>query len=286
MDNDAPRRSLSKVVAAGAVAVGLAAGSYGVASAASASGSSTAASGSAGAAAAPSAPDPQNPWGGQRSDETLLTGDTASKVKAAALAKVDGATIVRVETDADGNAAYEAHMVKADGTPVTVFVNQQFEVVSVESRWAGSRRETGLATSGIRRAVSLIRQSHFPTRSGLRALVPGTRDRRSSSETKGVPMSNLASVHRAPSVRLSYAAAMFAVGSVVVWVLAGVVDDGLYVFTGVLGIVAFGLGLKARRDARRAGSNGRLALAAMIVGGLLGAAVIAALITYGVSHLV
>jgi len=134
MDNDAPRRSLSKVVAAGAVAVGLAAGSYGVASAASASGSSTAASGSAGAAAAPSAPDPQNPWGGQRSDETLLTGDTASKVKAAALAKVDGATIVRVETDADGNAAYEAHMVKADGTPVTVFVNQQFEVVSVESR--------------------------------------------------------------------------------------------------------------------------------------------------------
>ena len=44
------------------------------------------------------------------------------------------ATIVRVETDADGNAAYEAHMVKADGTPVTVYVDAQFEVVSVESR--------------------------------------------------------------------------------------------------------------------------------------------------------
>ncbi len=134
MDHDAPRRSHSKVVAAGAVAVGLAAGSYGVASAASSSGSSAAASGSAGAAASPSAPDPQHPWGGQRSDETLLTGDTASKVRGAALGKVANATIVRVETDADGNAAYEAHMVKEDGTLVTVYVDKAFDVVSVESR--------------------------------------------------------------------------------------------------------------------------------------------------------
>ena len=41
---------------------------------------------------------------------------------------------MRVETDADGHAAYEAHMTKADGTPVTVYVNEQFEVVSVETR--------------------------------------------------------------------------------------------------------------------------------------------------------
>jgi len=86
------------------------------------------------AAATPSALDPQNPWGGQRSDETLLTGDAASKVNAAALAKVDGATIVRVETDADGNAAYEAHIVKQDGTPATVYVDKEFDVASVESR--------------------------------------------------------------------------------------------------------------------------------------------------------
>jgi hypothetical protein len=74
------------------------------------------------------------PWGGQRSDETLLTGDTLSKVTAAAKAKVPNGTIVRVETDADGHAAYEAHMTKADGTPVTVYVDEQFDVVSVESR--------------------------------------------------------------------------------------------------------------------------------------------------------
>jgi hypothetical protein len=50
---------------------------------------------------------------------------------------VPGGTIVRVETDADGNAAYEAHMVKADGTPVTVYVDKAFNVVSVQSGMPG-----------------------------------------------------------------------------------------------------------------------------------------------------
>jgi hypothetical protein len=49
------------------------------------------------------------------------------------LAKVPGGTIRRVENDADGHAAYEAHMQRSDGSLVTVYVNQQFEVVSVEN---------------------------------------------------------------------------------------------------------------------------------------------------------
>jgi uncharacterized membrane protein YkoI len=55
-------------------------------------------------------------------------------VREAALAEVPGGTIVRVETDADGNARYEAHMTRTDGTPVTVYVDADFEVVGVESR--------------------------------------------------------------------------------------------------------------------------------------------------------
>ena len=129
---DSERIGVPKALVALAVAVGVATGSYGIASAASGSGSSPSSSGSS--TPTTTAPDPQHPWGGQRSDETLLTGDTAAKVEAAAKAKVPNGTIVRVETDADGNAAYEAHMTKADGTPVTVYVNKQFEVVSVESR--------------------------------------------------------------------------------------------------------------------------------------------------------
>jgi hypothetical protein len=132
----APRRFVPRTLAVGAIALGIAGGSYGVAAAASGSGSSSSSS-SGSTSLAPStaqAPPGGQPWGQQRSDETLLTGDTLAKVTAAAKAKVPGGTIVRVETDADGHAAYEAHMLKADGTPATVYVNKSYEVVSVESR--------------------------------------------------------------------------------------------------------------------------------------------------------
>jgi hypothetical protein len=49
----------------------------------------------------------------QRPDEQLLTGDTANKVRAAALANYPGATVLRVETDSDG--VYEAHLSTTDG---------------------------------------------------------------------------------------------------------------------------------------------------------------------------
>ena len=114
---EAQQRSLPRLAAIGAVALGLAAGSYGIASAASGTGSTTTTTAATAPAAPSTAPGAGQPWGGQRSDETVLTGDTASKVTAAAEAKVPGGTIVRVETDADGHALYEAHMTKADGTP-------------------------------------------------------------------------------------------------------------------------------------------------------------------------
>jgi uncharacterized membrane protein YkoI len=69
----------------------------------------------------------------QRPDETLLTGDTAAKVREAALAKASGGTIERVETDADGHAAYEAHITRSDGSRVTVYVNKAFEVVGTQA---------------------------------------------------------------------------------------------------------------------------------------------------------
>ena len=139
MSKDTQAGRLTKVVSVGAVALGLAAGSYGVASAASGSGTasssgSSTSSTSSTSSSSSSAPSAQKPCGGQRSDETLLTGDTRAKVLAAAEAKVPNATIVRVETDADGHAAYEVHLIKADGTPATVYVDTSFAVVSVESR--------------------------------------------------------------------------------------------------------------------------------------------------------
>jgi hypothetical protein len=63
--------------------------------------------------------------------EQLLTGSTAARVRAAALAAVPGATVIRVETDSAG-AAYEAHLSKADGTEVTVKVDSAFKVTATQ----------------------------------------------------------------------------------------------------------------------------------------------------------
>jgi hypothetical protein len=68
--------------------------------------------------------------------ETLLTGDAATKVTDAALAANPGATIQRVETDAEG-AAYEAHIVKSDGTRATVYLNDSFTVTTTETGGPG-----------------------------------------------------------------------------------------------------------------------------------------------------
>ena len=66
---------------------------------------------------------------GQR--ERPLSGDVADKVRAAALAKVNGGTIERVETDADHGSPYEAHVRRSDGTELEVLVNKSFEVTAV-----------------------------------------------------------------------------------------------------------------------------------------------------------
>lgn len=114
-----------KALILAAMSIGVAGGSYGIANAATGTASTTAAS----TTVAATAPSVQQPFGHQRSDETLLTGDTLAKVTAAAQAKVSGGTVIRVETDADGHAKYEAHMTDASGSPITVYVNDAFAVV-------------------------------------------------------------------------------------------------------------------------------------------------------------
>ena len=77
----------------------------------------------------------QDPHKAFHPGETLLTGTTKDKVTAAARAKEPKATFERVETDAEG--VYEAHMVRPDGTHVTVHVGKDFAVASVEVQGAG-----------------------------------------------------------------------------------------------------------------------------------------------------
>lgn len=63
--------------------------------------------------------------------EEVLTGDLAAQATAAAQAAVPGATVERVETDAEG-AAYEAHMTKSDGSRVTIKFDTNFNVTGTE----------------------------------------------------------------------------------------------------------------------------------------------------------
>ena len=68
--------------------------------------------------------------------EALLSGSTASRAKAVALAAVPGAKVVRLETDSAG-AASAAHLQKSDGSYVTVKVDKSFHVTARQSGFGG-----------------------------------------------------------------------------------------------------------------------------------------------------
>jgi hypothetical protein len=145
-----PVRNKRSWLMTAAVATGLAVGAAGLAGAAtsgsSGSSSTTAPSTASGYGPAPSgqppsgqapsgAPDPATMANGP--GETLLTADAATQAKAAALAAVPGATVIRVETDSSGAGTYEAHLKKSDGTEVTVLMDASFKVTSTVDGFGG-----------------------------------------------------------------------------------------------------------------------------------------------------
>jgi hypothetical protein len=106
----------------------------------------------------------------QRGSETALAGETAAKVRAAALAEVPGGTVDRLETDAQGHAAYEAHMTTSAGNRVTVYVNAQFEVVSTEE---GHRRGHSGPRGNRSDETALSGETAAKVRAAALAKVPG-----------------------------------------------------------------------------------------------------------------
>jgi hypothetical protein len=159
MDNNNPGEARTPVrrgglgVKLGLVAASMAVGAIGAtAIAAGAESSSSAApSASASASASPSASNGQTPEGSSaqgdrkgghrgghghgsapvRGDEQAVTAAQSEALKVAALKAVPGGTVYRVETDA-GDAAFEAHMTKADGTEVTVKFDEKLAVIEVQ----------------------------------------------------------------------------------------------------------------------------------------------------------
>ena len=119
------RNRTTKAIAAGVLVLG----GFGAGAALALTGSASAA-GTVGQAA-----QKLDPTKSIRPDEHLLSGTTASKVRAAALAKYPGATIQRVETDSEG--VYEAHIVTTDGQMVIVQVGKDFAVTGTQTGGPG-----------------------------------------------------------------------------------------------------------------------------------------------------
>jgi len=124
------RNRTTKAVAAGVLVLGGFGAGATLALTGSASAAGNAVSGTVGQAA-----QQLDPTKSIRPDEHLLTGTTASKVRAAALAKYPNATIQRVETDSEG--VYEAHIVTTDGQMVIVQVGKDYAVTGTQTGGPG-----------------------------------------------------------------------------------------------------------------------------------------------------
>jgi hypothetical protein len=68
-----------------------------------------------------------------RDQREALSSDVAAKVKAAALDKVPGATVLRTEAGGPYGTAYHAHIKTSDGTLKVVLVNASFEATAVQA---------------------------------------------------------------------------------------------------------------------------------------------------------
>jgi hypothetical protein len=135
----APRRWLASggLLAAGLLAGGIIAGTR---IAGAQGGTSTSTDAAAAAAQAANG-------AGHGPGETLLTGTTASKVRAAALAAVPGGTIIRLETDSEGS-PYEAHVKKSDGSLVTLKFDKDFKMTDTIDGFGMGPRESQSGGSG------------------------------------------------------------------------------------------------------------------------------------------
>ena len=133
------RRGL--LVGGGLLATGVVAGAIiggtVLSSAATSSPSPTAPSSSSSSApGANGAPAPNKQSTPVRGDEKAVSAEVAAKLTAGGLKAVPGGTVYRVETDGDGD-AYEAHMTKADGSPVTVKFDANYAVTEVQEGMGG-----------------------------------------------------------------------------------------------------------------------------------------------------
>jgi uncharacterized membrane protein YkoI len=108
-----------------------------------------------------------------RPQREALSSEVAAKVKAAALEKVPGATLVRTEAGGPYNSAYHAHIEKADGTLAVVLVNQDFAATAVQADRGRGRGGKGGGDRGGAGETALTGDTKDKVEAAALAKLPG-----------------------------------------------------------------------------------------------------------------
>jgi uncharacterized membrane protein YkoI len=122
----------------------------------------------------------------QRPARQALSSDVAAKVKAAAVEKVPGATVLRTEAGGPYKSAYHAHIKTSDGTRKVVLVNSDFEATSVQ---ADKGRPGGRGPGGPRGAhkpeSALTGDTKEQVEAAVKSKYPGATIDRTETNTDG-----------------------------------------------------------------------------------------------------
>lgn len=76
-------------------------------------------------------------------DDQPATGPAAERARAAALAHVGGGTVIGVERESEGDAAWEVEVRRADGSVLELVLDERYSVVADATEGADDGEEPG-----------------------------------------------------------------------------------------------------------------------------------------------
>jgi hypothetical protein len=123
-----------------------------------------------------------------RPQREALSSDVAAKVKAAALAKVPGATVLRTEAGGPYSSAYHAHIRTSAGASRVVLVNASFEATAVQAeraRGGGRGRGDHGGPRGGRGETALTGDTKTKVEAAVKAKYAGATIERTETNTDG-----------------------------------------------------------------------------------------------------
>ena len=118
-----------------------------------------------------------------RPQREALSSETAAKVKAAALEKLPGATVLRTEGGGPYGTPYHAHVKAADGSLKVVLVDASFQATTVQAERARGGRGPGGRDHGGRGETALTGTTKEKVEAAVLAEYPGATIER--TETNG-----------------------------------------------------------------------------------------------------